>query len=120
MPEYQLFSTGMRAMCSEAIKSVQVAGQEGKEKVFVEIQRKMGGVYGRLKGGSKQEDLESLNPFDKSSPDPEGRLAVVENRRLVFMREKTEEEKKAAMPQKGFKCLYYSCPEGCGEDINHF
>jgi hydroxyacyl-ACP dehydratase HTD2-like protein with hotdog domain len=64
-----------RYCCVEKITDVSVKGTEGKERVFVTIERRTSRAY------------------DPSLP-PDSRAAVLETRNLVFMREKTPEAAK--------------------------
>ncbi len=83
----------------EDITDVKVTGSEGKEKVFVEIRRRVRGIHarfdGRIKGDTRpiEECWDTLDP-SKGPDGGIGMFALVEKRTLVFMRGKSEEEVK--------------------------
>lgn len=85
---------GSRAACLERITDVSVRGRPGDEKVFVEIERRIGrvGNYGRDKNIRKR-FLASNTGFDKSNEEEEedqadNGVALTERRTLAFMRER--------------------------------
>jgi hypothetical protein len=91
---FGLHTNNMTAMCKEEITDVWTKGEEGDEKVFVAIRRRIGGFskfyeppqwsgrakleWGTLDGNSGQWGKRSKM----------GKLALVETRNLVFMRKK--------------------------------
>jgi hypothetical protein len=87
----------MFALCQEEISRVWTRGQEGDEKVFVTITRRIGGfgeAYGTDQwkgkahvGGSLTDP--SVDRFGRSHQLKN--LALVETRNLIFMREKTQQ-----------------------------
>jgi len=92
-------NTSSSAVCVEDITDVKVAGSQGKEKVFVEIRRRVRGIHarfdGRIEGDSRpiEECWDTLDP-SKGPDGGIGMFALVEKRTLVFMRGKSEEEVK--------------------------
>ncbi|KAF9883512.1 hypothetical protein FE257_003387 [Aspergillus nanangensis] len=92
---------GRRAVCVETIRDVVVKGQEGEEKVLVRIERRMGTVD---EGEEERSIRNRILEDDRCSP-------IIENRDLVFMREKTQEQvdldksnfEKAAPPNASFR-----------------
>ena len=77
---------GSRAVCLETIRDVAVKGQEGEEKIFVRIERRVGIVKEQ-----EEEHLLRKRIWKENEEDP-GQASVIETRNLVFMREKTREQ----------------------------
>lgn len=77
---------GSRAVCLETIRDVTVKGIEGKEKIFVRIERRIGVV-----GESEEEHNIKERIWEADEEDP-GQASVIETRNLVFMREKSSEQ----------------------------
>ncbi|KAL8734523.1 MAG: hypothetical protein Q9166_001423 [cf. Caloplaca sp. 2 TL-2023] len=75
--------------CNESITDVEIKGNEGEEKVFVNIQRKIGYMA-----------RDGKHEIEKSSQytDP-----VVENRKLVFMRDHTHPPESPGIPRHVIK-----------------
>ncbi|KAL5365470.1 hypothetical protein BJX96DRAFT_179872 [Aspergillus floccosus] len=83
-PAGGLVLDGSRAVCIETIRDVTVKGREGEEKVIVRIERRMGVV---------QEDEGESSILDRiwrADESEFGYSSIIENRDLVFMREKTQ------------------------------
>lgn len=80
------FLDGSRAVCIETIRNVVVKGQEGKEKVVVSIERRVGTV----EEGESSEDVKRR--LWTPNEEDVGESSVIETRDLVFMREKTQEQ----------------------------
>lgn len=77
---------GSRAVCIETIRRVIPKGVEGEEKVMVRIERRVGTV-------DEDEDEEATRRrIFRDVEDEPGQADVIENRELVFMREKTPEQ----------------------------
>ncbi|PYH94968.1 hypothetical protein BO71DRAFT_418964 [Aspergillus ellipticus CBS 707.79] len=77
---------GSRAACLETIRDVTVTGQRGEEKVTVRIERRIGTVQ-------EGEDDSSIRArLWKEDEEEAGHSSVIENRNLVFMREKTPDQ----------------------------
>jgi hydroxyacyl-ACP dehydratase HTD2-like protein with hotdog domain len=83
-----LLRNGKPAVGTEEIVDVQIKGQEGKEKIYVGIDRKF-------------RTLEQIGEV-KSKP-VMGEPAVTERRNLVFMREETDPSTKSRVPSKSIK-----------------
>lgn len=77
---------GSRAVCIETIRNVAVRGQQGEEKIFVAIERRIG----RVQEGEEESGIR--NRIWKEDEEHIGQASVIENRNLVFMREKTWEQ----------------------------
>ena len=77
---------GNRAVCIETIRNVSVTGQEGAEKIFVAIERRIGTV------GEEEGDSSVRSRIWKANEEDFGQASVIENRNLVFMREKSQEQ----------------------------
>ncbi|PVH81719.1 hypothetical protein DL98DRAFT_514586 [Cadophora sp. DSE1049] len=90
------------AVCGEEITDMKVKGGEGQEKVFVTVQRRIaslaGGVFRTGNANKRKRRRDALLQMDKKQLEKrygtEGvrPWAVVEERNLVFMREKSREE----------------------------
>ncbi|PTU17721.1 hypothetical protein P175DRAFT_0504463 [Aspergillus ochraceoroseus IBT 24754] len=79
---------GSRAVCIEGIRDVIVKGQPGEEKIIVKIGRHIGPVQ-------EGEDESSIRKRIWSETDHEcssGHISIIENRDLVFMRDKTAKQ----------------------------
>ncbi|PYI10083.1 DER1-domain-containing protein [Aspergillus sclerotiicarbonarius CBS 121057] len=77
---------GNRAVCVETIRDVIVKGRPGEEKVLVRIERRIGTVQ-------EGEDHRRIRErIWKETEDETGQASIIENRNLVFMREKTPEQ----------------------------
>lgn len=86
---------GSRAVCIESIRSVTVKGREGDEKVIVRIERRVGIV---------PEHEEPGRTWDRIWQDDEacqGESSVIENRDLIFMRNKTTAQIRSDQEQFG-------------------
>lgn len=81
---------GERYVCMEGIRNVQIKGKEGDEKVFVGIERRMAPV-----GQADNEDRIREKLWREEEEDF-GEAALIERRNIVFMRERTPEQLKAA------------------------
>lgn len=82
----ELLLNGRRAVCIESIRNVAVKGREGDEKVIVTIERRVGTVPEEEAAEKSWERI-----WQRNADDP-GESAVVENRDLIFMRPKSEEQ----------------------------
>lgn len=80
------FLDGSRAVCIESIRNVALKGREGDEKVIVTIERRVGTVP------EEEEPDQTWNRLWKENEDDPGESSVIENRDLIFMRAKTEEQ----------------------------
>ncbi|PWY85671.1 DER1-domain-containing protein [Aspergillus sclerotioniger CBS 115572] len=77
---------GSRAVCIETIRDVIVKGRPGEEKVLVRIERRIGAA-------PEGEDNRSIRErIWRETEGETGQASVIENRSLVFMREKTPEQ----------------------------
>ena len=78
--------SGQRSVCLESIRDVKIKGREGEEKVFVEIERRISS----LPAISNEQDENKIRHalYRENAADP-GPCAVVENRTIVFMRERS-------------------------------
>ena len=94
----QLATNNQRVCCTEFISDVSVKGIEGEEKVFVTIQRRIGVLFGttypstthnRASSDPEKDYLVKANREDDIS-----QYAMVENRNLVFMRQKSAADAK--------------------------
>lgn len=97
---------GSRAVCAEFIRSVTVKGGEGKEKLFVGVERRMArasaeaqrditrAVEADAAGAQAQADLEHRvrQRLWRDEESDFGPCSVVEARNIVFMRARTKEE----------------------------
>lgn len=102
---------GTRAVCIERMTDVRVKGTEGNEKIFVEIERRIGHI-GRKLGDRLHDayDEEWAQRMEERVEDflrvgvaqgDLGELGLMETRNLVFMREKSIEEAKADAGRMG-------------------
>jgi hypothetical protein len=91
---FALHTKNMSAMCKEEVTDVWTKGQEGHEKIFVTIRRRIGGFSHAYepRRWSERPEPEWGSIDDNSSQwglkSKMGKLALVETRNLVFMREK--------------------------------
>ncbi|KAH9906226.1 hypothetical protein F4778DRAFT_637310 [Xylariomycetidae sp. FL2044] len=76
--------TGRLAACTESIEDVTVQGEPGSEKIYVHISRNY----------SPDNDMEALNTCE-----------LEEKRTLVFMRPRTEEDRRAGLAQIGGRVI---------------
>ncbi|KAA6407271.1 MAG: hypothetical protein FRX48_09073 [Lasallia pustulata] len=77
---------GERSVCLEAIRDVKIKGREGEEKVFVEIERRISSMEAIKHERDEDQIRKALYREDAADPGP---CAVVENRTIVFMRERS-------------------------------
>lgn len=81
---------GKRYVCMEGIRNVQIKGKEGDEKVFVGIERRMTPI-------SQSDNEDSIREkLWREEEEDFGEAALIERRNIVFMRERTPEQLKAA------------------------
>ncbi|KAL4890408.1 hypothetical protein BDV59DRAFT_184433 [Aspergillus ambiguus] len=85
-PSGGLVLDGSRAVCMETIRDVVVKGREGEEKVIVRIERRIGTVY------EDEQESSIIDRLWRADEAEFGQSSVIENRDLVFMREKTREQ----------------------------
>lgn len=79
------------ACCFERLSDVKVKGKEGDEKIFVTIERRISHSPS-LRTGSAWKGRDQISELLME----DGNCAVIEDRNLVFMKERTPEELKAA------------------------
>ncbi|KAL3489452.1 HotDog domain-containing protein [Aspergillus germanicus] len=79
----RLLLDGSRAVCVEGIRNVIVKGPPGEEKIIVKIERQIDAV----REGEAESDVRKR--IWTTSEDVEAHTSIVENRDLVFMRDKT-------------------------------
>ncbi|KAH7393415.1 hypothetical protein BKA64DRAFT_709759 [Cadophora sp. MPI-SDFR-AT-0126] len=99
------------AVCGEEITNVKVKGVEGQEKVFVTVKRRIaslaGGVFRAGNADKKKRRRDALLKMDmkqlekRYGTESVRPWAVVEERNLVFMREKSREEAKEDLEKVG-------------------
>lgn len=77
---------GQPCVCLESIRDVKVKGREGEEKVFVEIERRISSLTAMEKERDQDKIRKALYREEAADPGP---CAVVENRTIVFMRERS-------------------------------
>lgn len=77
---------GSRAVCIESIRNVTVKGREGEEKVIVTIERRVATVP---EGEDESQTWNRIWTEDEAQP---GESSIIENRDLIFMRNKTAEQ----------------------------
>ncbi|KAB8232164.1 uncharacterized protein BDW43DRAFT_127608 [Aspergillus alliaceus] len=77
---------GARAVCIELIRDVIVKGREGAEKVIVKIERRIGIVQ------ENEEESSIKERIWKETEDKTDHASIIENRDLIFMRKKTQDE----------------------------
>ncbi|KAL4917920.1 hypothetical protein BDW62DRAFT_210844 [Aspergillus aurantiobrunneus] len=82
----RLLLDGSRAVCVEGIRDVIVKGRSGEEKIIVKIERQIGTV--------QEEETESdiRKRIWRDDEDLGAHVSVIENRDLVFMRDKTADQ----------------------------
>lgn len=85
-PSKALRLDGSRAVCIECIRNVTVKGREGDEKVIVTIERRVGTVP---EDEDEDQTFHRIRTEDEAQP---GDSSVIENRDLIFMRNKTAEQ----------------------------
>lgn len=78
---------GSRLACLESLRSVDIKGRPGQEKVFVGIERRIGTC---AEGESEDDTRERLWQADEGVFG--GSVNVIERRNLVFLRERSKEE----------------------------
>lgn len=83
----KLMLSGHRAVCIEGIRDVIVKGQKGEEKIFVNIERRINTV-----GEDETENDIRKRIWRSDSKDMGEHASVVEDRTLVFMRDKTADQ----------------------------
>lgn len=93
--KFQLHTRNMAALCKEEISKVWTKGQKGEERVFLTVRRRIGG-FGKAYKPSQSEGEPHIDwgPLGSNSDQwgltsKMGKLAVVETKNLVFMREKS-------------------------------
>ncbi|KAL3431557.1 hypothetical protein BDV09DRAFT_176124 [Aspergillus tetrazonus] len=79
----KLSLNGVRAVCIEGIRDVIVKGRPGDEKIIVKIERHIGTVQ------ENETEQEIRNRIWSDGEDMKADASIVENRDLVFMRDKT-------------------------------
>ncbi|KAL4760295.1 uncharacterized protein BDW70DRAFT_138143, partial [Aspergillus foveolatus] len=79
----KLSLNGGRAVCIEGIRDVIVKGRPGDEKILVKIERQIGTVQ------ENETEQEMRNRIWSDGEDMKADASIVENRDLVFMRDKT-------------------------------
>lgn len=110
-----LLMDNSRAVCVEGIRDVAIKGQPGNEKIFVAIERRLAGLAeeehlaladcgDNTRAIAQLEDQIRTRLWQDKDTDF-GPCSVVERRNIVFMRERTPEELKAAQSQKSGKIL---------------
>lgn len=77
---------GSRAVCIETIRNVTSKGTGYEEKIFVSIERRIGIV------GEGEDENSIRDRIWTEDEEQTGQASVIENRTLVFMRDKTREE----------------------------
>ena len=89
--EYQPELHSTRAACVERITDVTTKGLEGDEKVYVNIERRIGLVESAWDYNEREiDDEELLQRFLPKEEDEFGESSLIETRNIVFMRRKTE------------------------------
>jgi len=93
--KFQLHTNNMAALCKEEISKTWTKGHKGEERVFLTVRRRIGG-FAKAYKPSQYEGGPHINwgPLDSNSDQwglasKMGKLAVVETKNLVFMREKS-------------------------------
>lgn len=99
----QLELNNRRAYCSEHIPDILVKGQEGDEKVIVNIERRIGYCRDlcheeRLLESTPRSTTEYGSQMDTQVEDPP---AIIETRNIIFMREKSAAATKADVARPG-------------------
>lgn len=109
---------GGRAVGCEFIRSVDVKGHEGEEKIFVRVERRLAranerevsllGEASEDESGSMKREVEHLvrQRLWRDGEEDLGECAVVETRNLVFLRERPPGEQEAAPAKKFLKPQY--------------
>jgi len=103
----RLFLDCRKALCHERIVDVNVRGSPGSEKIFVEVLREY--VAEDEFDALYDSEAKMLRPRTEDSGVEEG-SRLTERRTLVFMRELSDEDRKAnlAQAQRVVKCKYLS------------
>lgn len=101
----KLMLSGRRAVCIEGIRDVIVKGQQGEEKIFVKIERQINTV-----GEGETENDIRKRIWRNNNKDMGEHAPVVEDRNLVFMRDKTADQldrdkAKFSQVSKTIKCV---------------
>lgn len=96
--------SGRRAVCVEGIRDVIVKGQQGEEKIFVKIERQINTV------GEGETENDIRKRIWSNNKDMGEHAPVVEDRNLVFMRDKTADQldrdkAKFSQVSKTIKCV---------------
>lgn len=78
---------GSRAVCIETIREIVSKGRPGEEKVIVKIERRMGPVQ------EAEPESKIRERIWREDEDDFGQSSLIENRDLVFLREKSPEER---------------------------
>lgn len=90
--KHQLLLDNERAACIERITDVTVKGTEGDEKVFVNIERRIGLVHAETTFSNGEErdidDTRLMQRYQVEDHEELGQASVLETRNIVFMREK--------------------------------
>lgn len=94
--ERDVLLDGARHACVERISDVRLKGEEGSEKVFVTIERRMG-----LAEEGKDEGVRQSRVGDISSASGSSEAPVVEERNIVFMRARSDDELAKAKIEMG-------------------
>ncbi|KAI9371118.1 hypothetical protein BJX61DRAFT_43818 [Aspergillus egyptiacus] len=81
-----LLLDGGRAVCIESVRDVITKGQSGEERIVVRIERQIGKV------GEKETENEIRTRIWCDSADIGPHTSIIENRDLVFMRDKTADQ----------------------------
>ena len=94
----QLATNNQRVCCTEIISDVSVKGIEGEEKVFVSIQRRIGNLsettYPSTTHNRASSDPEKDYSVKANREDDISQWAMMEDRNLVFMRQKSAADAK--------------------------
>ena len=89
--------SGKLHVCLERIRDAQIKGVEGEEKVFVEIERRIGVCHWLKEEKPSEERIrEVLWPEEGDDP---GHSRIVETRNIVFMRDQAPAVAAAAVPE---------------------
>jgi hypothetical protein len=94
-------------VCVEGIRNVIVKGPPGEEKIVVKIERQIGAV----REGEAESDVRKR--IWTTREDVEAHTSIVENRDLVFMRDKTpvqlsQDKAEFSQGSRIIKCLFSS------------
>jgi len=112
--KHQLLLDNERAACIERITDVTVKGTEGDEKVFVNIERRIGFVHGeRTFSNGEERDIDDtrlMQRYQVEDREELGQASVLETRNIVFMRAKPTTIPPSPTPDKivrGMSALKY-------------